>query len=98
MSDRVYVLAHFVAKPDRVDALHKLLESLLGTTRAEEGCVMYRLWRQDGHPGAFSLIEEWTSAAALDAHLAAPHLAEALPKLDDLLAEPAQIIRHAEVG
>lgn len=97
MPGTVKVLAHFVAKPGCEAALEALVRGLLEPTRAEAGCVMYRLWRQRENPAAFTLVEEWASDAALDRHLAMPHLERAKAALPALLAEPLQVIRHAEV-
>jgi quinol monooxygenase YgiN len=92
------VLATFVARPDRIEDLHALLRSLLALTHAEDGCLMYDLWRSTENPAKFVLVEEWTSDAHLDRHLAAPHLESAKNKFPDLLSEPLQIERLRIAG
>ncbi len=98
MAEHLRVIARFVARPEKVDELKALLQGLIEPTHAEEGCVMYTLWRNKENPLEFTFVEEWTSEAALEAHLATPHLKDALPKLDDLLAEPLFLGKYDVVG
>lgn len=98
MPGEVHVTAHFVAKPDQVEALSQLLHGLLDPTRSEAGCLQYDLWRSQESPGEFILIERWTDRATLDTHLAAPHLMDAKARLGALLAEPLEIKRWDFAG
>lgn len=98
MDTHTRVLATFVARHNRVEELHALLRSLLAPTHAEEGCLMYDLWRSTENPAKFVLVEEWTSDALLDRHLAAPHLESAKRRFPDLLAEPLLIERLRIAG
>jgi quinol monooxygenase YgiN len=43
---------------------------------AEPGCLDYRFWISTEDPSAILLLEQWADQAALDAHMAAPQLAE----------------------
>ncbi|MCA9238473.1 MAG: antibiotic biosynthesis monooxygenase [Planctomycetales bacterium] len=98
MSAVVRLIAKFVAKPARADELQTLLAGLIETTRGEQGCVMYQLWRSQDRPGEFSFVEEWTSEEDLQRHLAAPHLQHAAAQLDDLLEKPLELRRFDLVG
>jgi len=98
MADKLQVIAHLTAKPGKEEELHELLQSMIPPTRAEAGCVMYVLWRDPENPAHFAFVEEWTSEAALDEHLATPHLTDALGRFEDLLAGPPQIGRYDAVG
>ena len=79
------VVATMRAKPGKEEELRALLESLVAPTRAEAGCVSYALHRATQDPAAFFFVEHWTDQAALDAHLGAPHLQAALPRIPELL-------------
>lgn len=79
------VVATMRAKEGKVDELRALLESLVAPTLAEGPCTVYALHQGIADPREFAFFELWTDQAALDAHLATPHLQEAVPKLADLL-------------
>ena len=61
------------AVPGREADLAAQLEALVAPTRAEIGCLQYRLHRSPEKPGTFFFYEKFADQAALDAHVAAPH-------------------------
>ena len=87
-ADTVHVVLSFKAKPDKVDALKKLLAGLVKTTQAEPGCLMYDLFQNSADPTNLAYIEEWTTRAALDTHRKTAHVKAALAALPPLIAEP----------
>lgn len=87
------VVAEMVAKPGREDQLKRRLLALVAPTRKEDGCVQYDLHAVAGEAGRFIFYENWTSAEALDRHLASAHLQAFLGVAGELLAEPPRIIR-----
>lgn len=92
------VVAHITARPDTVDETKKVLLGLIEPTRAEEGCVNYELLQNNADPTDLTFVEEWSGDAALDAHLATPHLQSALERFGDLLAVPPDIRRYTLIG
>lgn len=92
------VVAHITARPDTVDETKKVLLGLIEPTRAEEGCVNYELLQNNADPTDLTFVEEWSGDAALDAHLATPHLQSALERFGDLLAAPPDIRRYTLIG
>ena len=84
-SDSVRVIAHFQVKADKtaefIDAARR---TLVEPARREEGCVAYDLWQDTRQPQHFVMVEEWTSAAALQTHLARPQLQAAVAALRPL--------------
>ncbi|MDN5857774.1 MAG: antibiotic biosynthesis monooxygenase [Pseudonocardia sp.] len=79
------VVATMRAKEGQEQALRELLEGLIEPTMAEKDCVFYALHQHTQDPRQFFFIENWTDQAALDAHLATPHLQAALPRIPELL-------------
>ena len=74
MSDSAVVLnVHFEAASNRENDLGQALRALVAPTRAEPGCLAYRLHHDPQHPGKFMFYEKFASQAALDAHIASPH-------------------------
>lgn len=78
----VRVVARFQVQADKVDEFVALAtRGIVEPTREEAGCIAYDLCQDRDDPTQFALIEAWESQAALDAHLAQPHLRETLAKL-----------------
>jgi quinol monooxygenase YgiN len=58
-----------VTAAGRRNELLSLIEPLLAPTRVEPGCECCRLYVDAHDATALTLVEEWSSAAALDRHL-----------------------------
>lgn len=80
----VTVVATFEARPGKETELKQTLTGLVGLTRREDGCINYDLHVNPENPLQFLFHENWTSKAALDAHLKSAHIAALLPRIDDL--------------
>ena len=92
MADRpVTVLARVHALPGREAEVIAALLALVQPTRRERGCLNYDLHQSSEDPARFMFYENWESRAALDAHLAAPHLDAFDAQTTGLLAEPVEI-------
>lgn len=87
----VRVVARVVAIPENVEQVRAILTSLIEPTRKEKGCIQYQLLQNDTELSDFTFVEEWTSKAALDAHLASSHIEAASDKLEGLIASEPDI-------
>ncbi len=85
------VVAEIIAKPGQEQRLREELMRLIEPTRAEEGCLQYDLHESTERPGHFLFYETWTSLAALDRHLATPHLERLSALLPELAEGEARI-------
>ena len=85
------IIGTVTARPDTRDELATLLQSQVAPTRAEPGCINYDFHSDAADPCVFVFYENWTDRAALDAHLAMPHLVPLFSQLDRLLACPVDI-------
>ncbi|MBK8690226.1 MAG: antibiotic biosynthesis monooxygenase [Betaproteobacteria bacterium] len=65
--------------------------ALLGPTRVVPGCTGCPPLYNYENLNAFTLVEEWTSQAALDQHLASDAYAKTLVGAIDLSAEPPRV-------
>lgn len=55
--------------------LNKVKETgVLDAIRAEDGCLRYDYYFAEGDPNELLLIEQWTSKAHQQRHLAQPHM------------------------
>ena len=74
--------------------MKRILVSMLEPSRAEDGCLIYELLQCQDDPTDFTFVEEWTDAAALEKHAAAPHIAGVQSELRALVAVPAQVRKY----
>lgn len=81
------MVAHIHAAAGQGVLVREVLETLLEPTRTEQGCLSYDFYLDADNPERFTFIEEWSSREALQAHLATPHIADALSRLDGKLAD-----------
>ena len=85
------IIGTVTARPETRDELHELLMAQVVPTRAEAGCINYDYHVDAADPCTFVFYENWTNRAALDAHLAMPHLQPLFSQLGRLLALPVDI-------
>ncbi len=78
-----------------IEEVRKILLAFIEPARKEEGCIAYELMQNNGDPCDFTFVEEWTSDAALDAHLQTPHLKDGAAKLANLLSVAPDIRRYS---
>lgn len=69
------LVAHIHAAPENTDAVFAALQALVAPTRAEAGCIGYDLHTDNNDPAHFVFYECWTDKAAMDQHMATPHIA-----------------------
>jgi len=60
-----------IAKPGMRDDYAKALKGTIDITHGEDGCEQYELCFSTEDPNKMVLLERWTSAAHLDAHMEA---------------------------
>ncbi|MFF3217147.1 putative quinol monooxygenase [Streptomyces sp. NPDC002886] len=82
----ITAIARLQARPGLEEEVRSQALSLVAPTRAEAGNVSYRAYEDPTAPGTWVVLEEWADAASWEAHLASPHLTEALSRTASLLA------------
>lgn len=92
------VVAEMTARPGKESDLRAALLACIEPTRAEAGCVQYDLHESTERPGHFVFFENWTSRAALDQHLATPHLESLKAALPSLLEGDARILTFHKIA
>ncbi len=85
------IIGTVTARPETREELLTLLAAQVAPTRAEAGCINYDFHVDAADPCVFVFYENWSDRAALDAHLAMPHLQPLFSQLDRLLACPVDI-------
>ena len=97
MSKPLRIVARVVALPEKVEQVKTILSGLVEPTLAEEGCIQYNLLQNQEEPTDFTFVEEWTSVAALEAHLASKHMQVADQQLNGLVAAEPDIRRYNQI-
>jgi len=85
------VIAAFEARPGKEAELRTALVGLVAPTRQESGCLNYDLHISPDNPAKFLFHENWTTKAALDAHMQTPHIQNLLPRVNDLCTDAPAI-------
>ena len=85
------VVALIKVQPGREGEVGDALRALAKASQGDKGCISYELFTSNADPTTFVTIEDWESQADLDAHMQAPHLAEAFKVAGELLASAPEI-------
>lgn len=70
--------------PDR-DRVRELILRFVEPARRELGCLYYDLYQKIEDPNTFYILDGWADQAAVDSHVAEPHVAEVMKELSPLL-------------
>ena len=77
------VVAVITAKPGSEQIVEAALKALVGPSRKDHGCISYELFASASVPATFVTIERWQSQEDIDAHMASPHMADAITAAGD---------------
>jgi quinol monooxygenase YgiN len=78
------IIARLEFAPKDVPAFIRAAQGSIALTRAEPGCELYAMATDISEPGVIWISEQWSSQAALDAHLTSAHIAEFLQRIGGL--------------
>lgn len=70
------VVATYTAEEGKEEEMAGYLRSMMEASRAEPGCLEYRVVRSNDDPAVFVIIEQYKNAEAFDAHKNSPHFEE----------------------
>ncbi len=90
----IVVIGRVVTDADRRDDLVRLGEALAGASRAEEGCLSYRLYEDTEADNEFVFVEEWVSEEALQRHFGTPHIAQFMKAIPAAVVAPPDVKFH----
>lgn len=94
----IRVVARFSAKPERIEDVKRVLTEFVAPTRQEDGCITYDLLQSVSDPTDITFVEEWTSEAALENHLACEHIARGRAELPELLEGEGDIRVYRQIA
>jgi quinol monooxygenase YgiN len=96
----VTVIAHLDIARTAIDRAVVLLDGYVATSRQQQGNLDVEVLRQVSNPNHFTLVENWASRSAYDAHLGSAASREFHRQLDPLLGSPhdERLYREAAGG
>lgn len=94
MPATVHVVARFVAKSGKEDALKTVLSGLIVPSRRELGCYQYDLLVNPTDPSDFCFVERWETDKALDQHTDTEHFKAATRQVEGLIEGEPDIRRY----
>ncbi len=59
MYQQLTIVAHLVARADKIEAAKEFLLNLIPTTHAEPGCIDYLPHQDNDNPAKFTYYERW---------------------------------------
>ena len=87
----LYLIVEIRPRPEHAREVRSILAGMIEATRREAGCDLYDLVVDPADPSVWVMVEKWSSRAAWEAHMVAPHNVEGNARLDGLLVEPARL-------
>ncbi len=76
------------------DELVRIGEKVAAASRAEPGCINYRLYEATDLDNQFVFVEEWESDDALKQHFATSHIAEFMQAIPGAITAPPDVKFH----
>jgi quinol monooxygenase YgiN len=90
----IIVIGQGRLKTDHRDAAIAAANEMSTSSLAEPGCLDYRFWLSASDPDSMLVLEQWQDQAALDAHLATPHLARFIEAIWPALDGGMEVVLH----
>jgi quinol monooxygenase YgiN len=66
--DPAFVITHVDVIPPEKDNAANALEQLADGSRRHSGNLQFDVWRQEGRPNHFTIVEAWTNGGSFDVH------------------------------
>jgi quinol monooxygenase YgiN len=77
--------------------MRDIMRTLVDESRKEAGCVAYALYQRPDAPNVFHTVEQWVDQAAVDAHMATPHVGAAIAAAGPMFTAPPEILAFAQL-
>ena len=96
----ITLVAKLTAVEGKADELRAILTEMVGNVKANEKgkAVCYSLHTTDGDPNTFMFYEQYSDAAALEAHGKTGHMAAMGGKLRGITASRPVIERYVQIA
>lgn len=92
MDENLYLTARLKVKNDKVEELKQAALAIVADSRSEEGCISYNVHQSIEDATVFVWRECWKSKADLDEHFEMDYVKNFFSVVNEVAAEPPQII------
>jgi quinol monooxygenase YgiN len=90
----IVVVGRVSTDADKREALVRIGETVAAASRAEAGCINYRLYQATDNENELVFVEEWESSQALELHFATAHIAEFMRAIPAAITAPPDVKFH----
>ncbi|HEV7584990.1 MAG TPA: putative quinol monooxygenase [Solirubrobacteraceae bacterium] len=90
----IVAVGRVVTDAGRREDLKRIGQTVARASRAEAGCLSYRLYGDTENENEFVFVEEWESQEALERHFSTPHIAEFMRAIPSAVAAPPDVKFH----
>ncbi len=90
----IVVVGRVRTDADKREQLVGIGQAVAAASRAEAGCISYRLYENTEIENDFVFIEEWESDEALRQHFATAHIAEFMAAIPATIIAPPDVKFH----
>jgi quinol monooxygenase YgiN len=90
----IVVVGRVRTDSDKRAELVRLGQAIAAASRAEAGCLSYRLYEDTETENDFVFVEEWEDSAALQRHFATPHIGEFMRAIPAAMVAPPDVKFH----
>ncbi|HEX3511006.1 MAG TPA: putative quinol monooxygenase [Solirubrobacteraceae bacterium] len=90
----IVVVGRVRTDADKRAAMIEIGQTVARASRAEAGCIGYRLYEDTETPDDFVFVEEWQDDAALQEHFRTPHIAAFMASILDAIVGAPDVRFH----
>jgi len=90
----IVVVGRVRTDADKREALVRVGQDVAAASRAEAGCIGYRLYEDTETENHFLFVEEWESNEALQLHFATSHIRDFMRAIPATLVAPPEVKFH----
>jgi quinol monooxygenase YgiN len=90
----IVVVGRVRTDADKRAELVRIGQAVADASRAEPGCISYRLYEDTEVDNDFVFVEEWESSEALQQHFATSHVADFMRAILETIVAPPDVKFH----
>jgi quinol monooxygenase YgiN len=91
----IVVVGRVRTDSDKRAELIRVGQAVAAASRAEPGCISYRLYEDSETENDFVFVEEWQDSDALQRHFGTPHIGEFMRAIPATIIAPPDVKFHS---
>jgi quinol monooxygenase YgiN len=90
----IVVVGRVRTDDEKRERMLEVAQTVARASRAEAGCINYRVYEDTEEPNDFVFVEEWADDTALQAHFGTPHIAQFMGAITEAIVGPPDVNFH----